>query len=282
MFVYSIDTNCFVRVNNHYATNVQKFSMSEKKQVIFGSQMKDNLNEIIGYAIDMECLNFSNLTTNRHFYFKIQNINVEVNIYNCSASKNIFLKNFDVINKNETFSFETDMMQLPKGVNTLNMKLSMNRRYGSGCLTNLTFHKIYNTSIIIAIKKLWNNSKFFKATTLLILCLILLAVFLMVIIFLRHNLTIDKKPINISFPLIKLKKQGDQLAKTDAFGCGVDNKSLDTSQDFQEIVQMKEEKINVKGKVDGSVQSYQFQILREQFSQTDPEKFSRNGAYLQP
>lgn len=278
---YSIDSKCFVKVNDH-ATNVQEFSLSEKYNVIFGSHTKDNLNEVIGYAIDMECLNSSNDTTNRHFYFKIQNVNVEVNIYNCSASKNLLLRNFDVINKNETFTFDTDMAQLPVSVNTLKMKLSMNRRYGGGCLKSITFQKSYKPSIVVVLKELWKNSKFFKAIVLLILCLILLAAFLLVIIFMRRNLTIQNKKINLSIPLVTLKRQGNKMVKTDVFGCGVDNKSLDTSQDFQEIVHVTEEKMNVKGKVDGSVQSYQFQILREQFSQTDPEKFSRNGAYLQP
>jgi hypothetical protein len=268
----SSESKCSVHVNTHeFDTTSRSLSLFSQYHFRFGSPSPEPDNDVIGYAIDMECFNTLNQTTNRHFIFKKQNLDVEVNVYNCTSSKDLFLKAFEITeNDSKQFVFETKFEELPVSIVAMDMKLTMNKRYGGGCLKTIAFSR-RRSSVFATVKDLWRDSGFFRAVMVLSLALSLSTIGFLLVILVKRNLAFEKKSVQVNIPLVKFRRQH---LKTELDG--IENKS----SEFTEL-EIKKEDSEMRGKVEEAVQSCEFQILREQFSQTEPEYLKGSSIYYE-
>ncbi len=268
----STESKCSVHVNNHeFEPASRSLSLLSQYHFRFGSSKPEPENNVIGYAIDMECLNSLNLTINRHFIFKKNNLDVEVNVYNCSLSKDLFFKAFEITeNESKQFIFETNFEELPSSISALDMKLTMNKRYGGGCLKTIAFSR-RRSSIFATVKDLWRESVFFKVVIILSLILSLSTVGFVLAILAKRHMAFGKKNVQLNIPLVKFRRQNLKGGLN-----GIENKS----SEFTEL-EIQKEGLESRKTVEEAVQSSEFQILREKFSQTEPEYLKGSSIYYE-
>ena len=264
-YAYSYN-ECFLFLNNKNSTNKNELVLSKLYTITFGSSHSDMENPITAYAIDIECNN-RNVTANKHFYFDLNRIQIEINVINCSHTKEKFLNDFKInYDFHQSFEFNTNMFELARNVTNVNMKLSLNRRFGNGCLDNLNFqNSIY--------------SNFMLELTILIIISTLILLVSVSICFIRKFGQLETKTIQFKIPVLKFKSKDHTMEpQFDSFDYGIVNNSLDLSTNL--INQQTEPNINMEAncvkQIDESIQFDHFQILREQFDLSDEDKLNKH------
>jgi hypothetical protein len=260
----SVQSKCRLDVNNqNMASSTFSLPIDNTYEIRFGSETVDLDNEVLSYAVDMECLNNTNITSSQHYYMTFHDISVEINIHNCSKTKENFLKNFKINEVNENFSFDTVFHNFLLSVMILEFKISMNNRYGGGCKETLFFVRNGKSSIFRAVQNLWDNSIFFRLIILFVILLLLTAGLFTTVILIRKFYILEKKTINLNLPLVKFTKRPNQNFE---FPQGIDNKGLNTTETPDQI---SPECQITERPGEEIVRSIRFSVLREQFSQTE-------------
>jgi hypothetical protein len=159
------DQRCHIYINNKRTHVVGKeeptLFTAFNYRISYGLPVYKSESTAIGYSIDIECHLRNEQTSQNgatigklrmHYSFDINRTPIEINMINCGPTaarvemliKNLTLTSVTGLNelKHEYLNMTLNLRPLRNKSVDMSMRLSLNRRLGDGCLTNLTLKKL--------------------------------------------------------------------------------------------------------------------------------------------
>lgn len=216
---------CHVLVNKKVYKPDKRLFLFKIYEISFGLPINNTKNVPIGYSVDAECSNSSDLNKSKVQYtFDLKETPVEINLTNCPGI--FFIDEFQLNDKFNYLVFKYDFKSNKNLTFDLSAKLTLNRRLGNGCQSNLTFHQKSKNSIfdidslleenyydiedpsfsskLQQFFKILASNRIFLGALIFIIFLLLILLFLVAWCFRRVVLN-DAKELEISNRLIRLR-----------------------------------------------------------------------------